>query len=451
MTKEKDFMGILIYIGLVIIDIFSLLVFELGFEKTSLKFIELIVILIFLLFWIKSTRYNGVLSLYSLFLIFSVFFIYSRIIFEWIGYLNRQVNDFYFFLTNIHFKDRTVFYFMFYTVLYLVFIDFGYYYSKSNNKQIDDRCEDNTAKFFILLCMVLLIPFLLYKAWLDVKNVKLNGYQSVLDRSSYPFFLKGVGTIFISLFYCLFMFKLSKREIKIAMVIYLFYAFFSSLRGSRSVFFIPFVFSLYIFWRFGVIKISLLKIFVVGCCSILLIAWFTVVLRGENISNISISNIFKYILYGQGNSIRVPLYYLEYKDFLDARIQLPLILEDWISFFTDYFHKGSYYVALLANKNNVEGGLGETVFVELLNLHLVLSLPISFFLGNILKLVEQDLLKNRFQIPLLLLISQWIFVIPRFAIFNFFDLYGICELLITFLMYLFFRNSKYFLMVKKYA
>lgn len=176
------------------------------------------------------------------FLIFSVFFIYSRIIFEWIGYLNRQVNDFYFFLTNIHFRDRTVFYFMFYTVLYLVFIDFGYCYSKSNNKQIDDRCEDNTAKFFILLCMILLIPLLLYKALLDVKNVKLNGYQSVLDRSSYPFYLKGIGTIFISLFYCLFMFKLSKREIKIAVVIYLFYAFFSSLRGSRSVFFYSFCF-----------------------------------------------------------------------------------------------------------------------------------------------------------------------------------------------------------------
>lgn len=204
-------------------------------------------------------------------------------------------------------------------------------------------------------------------------------------------------------------------------------------------------------WRLGVIKISLLKIFIVGCCSVLLIAWFTIVLRGEKISNISIINIFKYILYGQGNSIGVPLYYLEYKDFLDTRIQLPFILENWISFFTDSFHKGSYYIALLANKNNVEGGLGETVFVELLNLHLILSLPISFFLGNILKLVEQDLLKNRFQIPLLLLISQWIFVIPRFAILNFLDLYGICELFITFLMYLFFRNSKYFLVVKKYA
>lgn len=67
MTKLKDFMVILIYIGLIVIDIFSLLVFELGFEKTSLKFIELVVILIFLLFWIKSIRCNGILSLYSLF------------------------------------------------------------------------------------------------------------------------------------------------------------------------------------------------------------------------------------------------------------------------------------------------------------------------------------------------------------------------------------------------
>ncbi len=449
---KKSYNWILIYLILVILDIFSMILFELGSEKYSLAFVEFLVIFTFSVFFIKSSKSNGILSLYSLFLIFSVFFLYSRIVFEWIGYLNRQVNDFYFFLTSIHFKDRTVFDFMFYTILYLISIDFGYYYSKFTNNRLDNRTENNTAKFFIFLCIILIMPLLLYKSYLDIKNVKLNGYQSILDRSSYPFYLKGVGTIFISLFYCLFMFKMTKKEILILIFIYLIYSFTSSLRGSRSVFFIPFVFSFYVLWRLDIIKISFFKLIIIASCSILLIAWFTVVLRGERISDSSLSKIFKYILYGQGNSIGVPLYYLEYKDYIDARIQLPLFLEDWFSFFTNFFHKGSYYVALVANKKNVEGGLGESIYVELLNLPLVFSLPVSFCFGKILKKVEMNLLSNRFRIPFFLLLSQWLFVLARFAFFNFLDLYGICEMFLTVVLFLFFNNcSKYILKVRCYA
>jgi len=248
------------------------------------------------------------------------------------------------------------------------------------------------------------------------------------------------------------MFKMTKKEILILIFIYLIYSFTSSLRGSRSVFFIPFVFSFYVLWRLDIIKISFFKLIIIASCSILLIAWFTVVLRGERISDSSLSKIFKYILYGQGNSIGVPLYYLEYKDYIDARIQLPLFLEDWFSFFTNFFHKGSYYVALVANKKNVEGGLGESIYVELLNLPLVFSLPVSFCFGKILKKVEMNLLSNRFRIPFFLLLSQWLFVLARFAFFNFLDLYGICEMFLTVVLFLFFNNcSKYILKVRCYA
>lgn len=446
MSKIESYKSILFYLFIIVYSFFLLLLFELGFEKYTLELSKFLVIFVFVIFFLKSTKKNGILSLYSLFLAFSVFFMYSRIIFEWIGYLGRQVNDFYFFLTNIHFKDKTVFTFMIYTLFYLTFIDFGFYFSKEEKIEIDNRTENKTAKFFIFFCIFLISPLLLYKAYLDVKNVNLNGYQSVLDRSSYPFYLKGIGTIFISLFYCLFMFKMSKKEILILVFIYIFYAFSSSLRGSRSVFFIPFVFSFYILWRFNVIKIKLWKLCIVGFCSILLIAWFTVILRGEKISNLSIGNIFKYILYGQGNSIGLPLYYLEFKDELDFKIRLPLVIEDWLSFYAkNIFHKGSYYVALIANKKNVEGGLGESVYLELLNLPLFFSLPLSFVIGKTLKKVENELLLDKFRIPIFLLISQWIFVIARFALFNFFDLYGICEIILTFFMYLFFNNfSKYF-------
>lgn len=451
MFKVKTSAWIFFYLISILCALFLLLFVEIGLEKTSLKIINFFVILLFTLFFIKSVKYNGILSVYSLFIFFSVFFIYSRIIFEWIGYLGRQVNDFYFFSTRIHFSDRTVFMFMFYTVFYLVFIDFGFYFSKIKQHKNDILRENRKAKFYIFLFIFLILPLLLYKAYLDIKNVELYGYQSVLDRDTYPFYLKGIGTIFISLFYCAFMFKLTKKEVIILVAVYLFQAFASSLRGSRSVFFIPFVFSIFLLWRLNIIRVKLWQLSVVGLCAILFIAWYTMVLRDEVILDLSVGNILKYICYGQGNSIGLPLYYLEFKDDFDAKIKLPLIIEDWLSFYVqDVFHRGSYYISLIANKKNVEGGLGESFYLELLNLPIFISLLFSYFLGRTFKYIEKNIFSSRFLIPFFLLFSQWLFVIPRFAFFNFLDLYGLCAIFLSFFLYLFFNTfGKYSILIPK--
>ena len=436
MIPVKTYHLIFFYLFSLIMSLLLMFTFELGYEKISLTIIEVEIILILIFLIYHSYKKNGIISLYTLFLFFSIFFIFSRIIFEFIGYLGRQVNDFYFFLTNIHFKDETVFKFMFYSIIYFLSIDAGTHYQKKEKKiLIPVKRYHSVIKVILTYIVILLLPLLLYKGYLDIQNVSLNGYRSVLDRTSYPFYLKGIGTIFISCFFVFFMFQPERHEVIFIISIYIIYSFSASLRGSRSVFFIPFIFSIYLLWKMKIIKITFKGLFVIGFCCILLIAWFTSYLRGEAIQNLGLGDLIKYVLYGQGNSIGLPLYYLEFKDVIDSQIQLPLIIEDWGSFFFDSLHRGSYYIAQIANKNGVDGGLGESIFLELLNLPLPLAIIISFCLGKIIKYIDLNIFCNAFSIPLFLLISQWVFVLPRFALFNFLDIYGIVELILSYSLY----------------
>ena len=424
-------------------DFFMLFLFAMAnllclFNMTAGIYIAKILLLGFILFFImKSMKINGTLSLYTLFLGFCLFFIYSRIYFDLIGFWHRQVNDFYFFFTKIHFSDELVMKFFNFSILFFVFFDFGYYLNPKKYIKIIPVSDNEFAKRIVFFLMLITTPLLLYKSILDIRYVRTYGYSSVLDRMNYPFYLKGAGTLFIASFYASFMFKLSKKEFIFIIILYLLQSMGASLRGSRSVFMIPFIMSLYMISKFDIAKIKFRTLVLIGCISVFIISMMTIFLRGESFIGNTLLELIYYILYGQGNSIGVPLYYLHHQNSINDVQLMPFIFQDLVHLYNNNILAGSGYIAAIVNTKKVEGGLGESLFLELLDMPLFFSLPFSLFIGWFINFIEANMLRNRFFLPMALIISSWVIVWARFAFFHFLEIHNIVSYILAILFFIF--------------
>lgn len=419
---------------LLCLNILSFFDFNIAYDLLKIFFIIVWFCIIF-----HGYRKKGVFSLYVLFIFFCMFFLYSRIFFDLINYQPLEV---FLFFGKKTFDTRIPFKFVTYSILYLVFIDFGFYNSnKISVKKIN--LEHNKAVKNFLYCIFFFATFLfIYKSFLDIKMVQSVGYSADLDeiRVDYPFWLKGAGTLFYIGFYALLMCKLDKREIILIFSIYFICSLFSGLRGSRAAFLVPFIFMIYYLARLRIIKINLFKTLLLVLCAVSAIM-LTTVFRGSDISSYNnFIDIFYYIFYGQGNTIGLPYYYLENQNMLEQVTYVPYILTDLFHQYFQELPSGGNLITRLGNIHGIEGiGLGESLFLELLNLNIFVSCLLCFFIGKWINYVDSNLTRNRILIPLFFSMASTIFYMPRNILLNFLNPFSILYFILTNFLIYFFR------------
>ena len=385
---------------------------EIWFEIGYLLIKNFIICVLFILI-LRSWKRNGIFSLYSLFLDFSLFFVFSRIFFDLINYI--PLTSFLFFEKK-SFSEEIIFLLLFKLSLFIILIDAGFYFSKNKNLQTIPLIESKNIIIISFGLYILTAFWFSYKAVLDIKSVMTYGYSALLSdiRQNYPFWLKGAGTGFMISFYSLLMQKQSRKDYKKIFVIFCIIMLLTGLRGSRASFLIPFLFALYILNIKKVINITfkeLLFLVLVMIVFVLVITYY----RGENISYLTnIKDLFFYIFYNQGNTFGLLPYYQENIVDIKNNLTVPIVFSDVLTFYNTSIHAGSAIVGEYANINRIKGiGLGQSLFLELYDLPFVLGIFVSPLIGKYIKFVETNLFKNRFYIVFLCVCVSSIIYMPR--------------------------------------
>lgn len=441
---NKKFIDIIEYSFFITLLLISIITSEVNF---SFGYILLKIITFFTLLFLmmKSWIRNGVFSLYSLFIDFSMFFVFSRLFFDLINYI--PLTTFLFFGRKT-FSEGLIFTILIRNIFFLIAIDMGYYLSHSYTiREKKVNFDSNVEKILFVLYIFSAIWFG-FKAILDIKTVLIYGYSAVLSdlRVDYPFWLKGAGTVFITLFYSLFLVKHTKKKWMQIIIVYLILMLLTGLRGSRASFIVPLIFAIYVMNELKVISIKL-KQFVLFILLIIGFIFLITIARGENLTYIkSFKDIFYYIFYNQGNTFGLLTYYAENKQDIKVSQNLPIIISDLLSYYNKNFHTGSEIIGKYANTSTLSGiGLGQSLFLELFDMPFAFSLLLSCFIGAMIKFTEKNLLINRNCIVVFCIMSCSIFYMPRDILFaaleplNFVYVFGS---LFLFVFFKFFYNKK---------
>ena len=425
------------------INVLSLLYFDIAYllMKNFVLFFNLILI-------IRSYRNNGILSIYSLFISFCLFFLYARIFFDLIGY---RPLTYYNFGKRITWNENVIYQFLHYSFIFLIAIDFSYYISKpkkiANKKFIENKSSKRVTYFFFFFFLLIFS----YKCYLDIQAIHSMGYTAIISeiRINYPFWTKASGTLFYISFYMLLMHKLSKKETIIIFFLYAIVSALSGLKGARAAFFLPIVFSLFYLSKKQYIKITISKLTMLVCLAIVFIFIITFS-RGESLDHIkSFKDIFYYVFYNQTQTFNLPIFYLEHKHFCQENRSIPYIFSDTLHIYNSFFSTGSNVIHKFTGLPNGMG-LGESLFLELLDLHFIYSIIFCLYIGYIIKFVECNFFRNRTLLPIFCCFVSSAFYMPRNTMFSFLDsssvIYFIATnfiilILTNFIYYSYFRKS----------
>ena len=396
------------------INIISFLNFNIAY--LCLKFFILIFILLLI---VHSYLKNGIISIYSLFISFCLFFLYFRIFFDLIGSKSLQE---YNFGKHITWSENIIFIFLNYSFLYLITIDFFYYFFKPNKIKYIVPVNNKTTKKIIFFFFLLYAIIFSYKCYLDIKTIHSLGYTAVISklRINYPFWTKGAGTFFNLFFYLLLMHELTKKETLTIIILYAIVSLLSGLKGARAAFFIPIIFILFYLTEKKYIKITISKLIILVFIAIGAIFLITIS-RGESLNQIkSFSDVLEYVFYNQTQTFNVPIFFLENKEFCQEQRIVPYIFSDILHTYSSFFPSGN---GVIFRFTGLPSGmsLGESLFLELLDLPLFFALFTCMCISYAIKFVQVNFLRNRRFLPIFCCFVCSAFYMPRNTLFSFLD------------------------------
>jgi hypothetical protein len=389
----------------------------------------------------KAMCIVGVFSIYSIYLYTSVFFVYSRFVFDLFDFAPFfRIR----FPVNYTFDSSVGAIFISVVFLSHYIIDTVYFYCLSSKKSwIRHGCNESFKHYpQIQLCgicvMIISFPAIIYKLYLQIVFVQIYGYLSVfngdLAKMPLPFWTNGSGTMFlIGYIMVLFSYPL-KRMFIISSMFYLFYSLTGSLRGSRSQFLTEIIAVIYFYTKFYHKKlsfktISLLFVFVVIFS--IAIANYT---RGSS-ELTSVSALLNEFFYSQGHTIGVPLTIIESQGVIPYR-RFPFIFSELLDPFFKIIYPTSGQTQIMLEKYNMIGavviyrlsprayyngnGLGASIIAEMYDCGGFMGIIIwSIILGSIIYNIDNHSEKKNVNIPLLWFLVKTIIYLPRGDLFSF--------------------------------
>ena len=397
-------------------------------------------LIFYLLLIVKSVKLNGILSIYSIYLYTSFFFIYSRLLFDLIGYESFLLIGF---PVRYTFTKNTGVVFILISFLSFYICDVVFSLKTIRKKtEINNSFKNikNLEKIGIIM-MLLMAPAVLYEIYLKLLFVREYGYLSIytgeLDNLVFPLWTRGTGTLFI-VGYMLFItaYPQQKLFIKISFF-YLFILFFDTLGGGRLTFLVALVSVIYFYYRFydqnkgKKIKLKKIIMLFVG------IVVFSVLIGNHRVNARTVvsTELIKSFFHGQGNTIGVPLFVIENRGHIEYR-HFPFVFSNLIyPFFElrygrnaslqtrlEYFNSlGRISVYQLHSEAYFRGaGLGGSFLAEMYDFYGVVGVIIwSSIFGLILSFFEKKKTIRQYTLPIYFFLSKTIIILPRNNFFEF--------------------------------
>ena len=409
-------------------------------------------ILFFVALIVKSIKRNGLMSTYTFFLLFSMFFMFSRFIFDIFGYADVLKITF---PANHSVKAESGIAVIFLCFLVYTLIDIGFFGSRIIILKEKEISVSSNVYKSLLAILLITLPLIIYKNYLRFKYVQSVGYIEYTlnpDDIKFPFFLSGIGWIFNVSFWALIICSGKKHDTKFLWCLYLIVSLLDSLKGNRAAFSINFVIAVYFLIKKS--KMSVKK--TVKILSIVLILFISFYLVATNLREAnSDKNGFKFnffqdilisLFYSQSVSLNIPLLYMDFFNSTLRDSSVPFVFADYLNFClnVDVFDTGVLLQKLLPAPKGF--GLGYSFLVEIFDLK-IFAIPFCMFIGSFIKFVEKNFFRNDYFVGFFCLFFMSIIYMPRHIFFDFISPIRIswilCGMFLIFMFCDLFRRNKF--------
>lgn len=382
---------------------------------------EIFYIFFFLFLIIRSIKRNGLVNVYTFFLFFSVFFMFSRFAFDVFGFTDVLEITF---PSRYMIKPKSGIILIGLCFFVYLIIDFSYYCARSRLiKQKEIYVSDKVYKILFVFLLITL-PLILYKNYLRFQYVQSVGYINYTlnqDDIDLPVYLKGVGWIFNVLFWALIICSSNIRKTKFLWGLYWAVSLLDSLKGNRAAFAINFVIGIYFIIKTSNVnpkRIILILTFVfIGFIAFYLAA--TNLREGKKNGDINFfQDIVVSLFYAQSVSLNIPLLYIDFISQAQNSHLIPFIFGDYLKFGLGMpvNDVGTFLRQVLYTPKGF--GLGYAVLVEIFDLGFF-ALPFCAFLGWFIKFIDKNFFRNQWLIGFFCLFFMSIIYMPRHIFFDF--------------------------------
>ena len=405
----------------------------LSFENDlqEMKFLEYLLMLIYIYVFFTAKSYLAWLNSYMIFLYTTFLFNFTRIFLDIVNYREfgwaTKFANFYFFYDVRH-EIIDVF------IIVLLSTHLGFIlgiYNETEEK-LKSGITLKSNKLYTDVGMFLFLisyPSLAYKMLIQLRIILRAGYEAyytgILKGVEYPFFTRGSGTI-MTIGFLIFLISIpTKKKFLIFSSLYLMVKLLDSFKGARAIFLTQLLFIMWYYTKVYSIKIKL-KTMVKLASFTVIFSQILVSVRSKKVFSLDLVNSIYNFLFSQGVSYLVLGYTINFKSIIVGQGSYPYILQGIFGFkpqsmetlsttnsiadkLTYFLNPGVY----------LKGeGIGSNYIAEMYDLGYLWLIIISILLGITIMKYEKYVVKNRF----LLLTSYYfipnLFYIPRGSFFG---------------------------------
>lgn len=220
-------------------------------------------------------------------------------------------------------------------IVFLLSISIGFLFFKDKTVKTKNKKEIKINQIIILLFYFFIILRII-KNYIIVDFILDNGYLNFfnggIQKLKYPFFLKGIERISEGLFILILYFVKNKREyIKFGLIYFIFSILPVLIAGRRGPVMVLMIYLIFLYNERYKIK-SKKNVYFIGVVSLFIIQFIANFRAKKETVNI-LKNLIMKVFYGQGISLLVPAYIIEFKEELVLNHKYPYIF----SYFIDYW------------------------------------------------------------------------------------------------------------------
>lgn len=430
MKKDKAIF-LIVHLMIIVLVFFTknVITFENG--QQEMKFLEGMLMAIYIYVFVTAKIYLSWLNSYMIFLYTTFLFNYSRIFLDIVnyrefGWATKFAN--YYFYHDVRNEIITVF------IITLLFTHLGFIIGilSETREKLHSEIKLKTNKIYTDFGMFLFfisVPGLAYKMFLQMKIILQAGYEAyytgILKSVEYPWFTKGSGTI-MTIGFLIFLISIpTKKKFLTVSSIYLMVKLLDSFKGARAIFLTQLLFIMWYYTKVYGIKIKMQTMAkLIGF--IMIFSQILVSIRSKKIFSLDLINGIYNFLFSQGVSYLVLGYTIDLKSKIIGLGNYPYIFQGIFGFKPQSIDTLNSTNSLadrltyaLDPKAYLKGeGIGSNYIAEMYDLGYWWIIIISIILGIIIIKYEKNVVKNRFFLLTSYYFIPNLFYMPRGSFFG---------------------------------
>ena len=429
--RKNRIILLLIHITVIVLVFFlrNVTVFENDLKE--MKFLEYMLMLVYIYVFFTAKTYLNWLNSYMIFLYTLFLFNFTRIFLDIINYREfgwaTKFANFYFFYDVRHEIIE-----VFIIVLLATHLGFILGISNETEEELNSAINIKNNKMYTDIGMFLFLlsyPALAYKMFIQLRIILRAGYEAyytgILKGVEYPFFTRGSGTI-MTIGFLIFLISIpSKKKFLTVSSLYLMVKLLDSFKGARAIFLTQLLFIMWYYTKVYGIKIKLKTMLKLSGFTVIF-SQILVSVRSKQIFSMNLVNSVYNFLFSQGVSYLVLGYTINFKENIIGQGSYPYIFQGIFGFKPQSIEtltatnsiadKLTYFLNPSAYLRGE--GIGSNYIAEMYDMGYFWLILISIMLGFIIVKYEKYVVKSRF----LLLTSYYfipnLFYIPRGSFFG---------------------------------